>query len=111
MPVVSHAAIHRFQSVNVYLKLYRRGEPKLQLLSRDGLLLAFYLLYLYLFRKHENTITYNGQDSETTMVLNTALNNLHKNDNETIASDHMTSGQIGHERKTRLQLSMPNSNN
>ena len=60
-------------------------------------------IYLYLSRKHKNTnkaITYSGQDSEITMVLNTAL--ITQKRQKTIASDRMKSGQLVHGQLVRV---------
>ena len=60
-------------------------------------------------QKHHLSITYSGQDSETTTILNIALNTK-KNYNKNNASDQMESRQLRYEMKIDSNLSMNNSN-
>jgi len=79
------------------------------LLKSHGQALEEISIYLSLFvqksQKHNKSITYSGQDSDTTMVLNNALN-TQKRQRKTLVPDQIKSGQLAHEIKTDSKLSM-----
>jgi len=95
---------YRCVSRNLYIA-FEQKKSRSFTLTVLSIYLSMYLLLVQKEPKHNMSITYSGQDRETTMVSNTVIKKNIKI-TKTVTSDQMKSGQLGDEIKADSKLSM-----